>query len=83
MEEEEGVDSTVVEVVDWCHTGACATCLNTDCQIVILSDCLQTDYQEHVEDVILSLRYGYAVQDDEGNDFNQQEQSDGEQVSRK
>ena len=25
-------------------------------------------------------RYGYAVQDDEGNDFNQQEQSDGEQV---
>ena len=27
-------------------------------------------------------RYGYAVQDDEGNDFNQQEQSDGEQVKK-
>ena len=26
-------------------------------------------------------RYGYAVQDDEGNDFNQQEQSDGNTVS--
>ena len=25
-------------------------------------------------------RYGYAVQDDIGNDFNQQEQSDGDQV---
>ena len=25
-------------------------------------------------------RYGYAVQDDEGNDFNQQEQSDGNTV---
>ena len=29
----------------------------------------------------LTIRYGYAVQDDEGNDFNQQEQSDGEQVT--
>ena len=28
----------------------------------------------------MPYRYGYAVQDDEGNDFNQQEQSDGEQV---
>ena len=26
-------------------------------------------------------RYGYAVQDDKGNDFNQQEQSDGNTVS--
>ena len=26
-------------------------------------------------------RYGYAVQDDIGNDFNQQEQSDGDQVT--
>ena len=26
-------------------------------------------------------RYGYAVQDDEGNDFNQQEQSDGAQIT--
>ena len=26
-------------------------------------------------------RYGYAVQDDIGNDFNQQEQSDGAQVT--
>ena len=30
----------------------------------------------------LTIRYGYAVQDDEGNDFNQQEQSDGDQVSQ-
>ena len=28
----------------------------------------------------MPYRYGYAVQDDEGNDFNQQEQSDGDQV---
>ena len=27
-------------------------------------------------------RFGYAVQDDEGNDFNQQEQSDGNTVGR-
>ena len=38
-------------------------------------------YQDKVEDGILTIRYGYAVQDDEGNDFNQQEQSDGEQVT--
>ena len=43
--------------------------------IVGLSDC-----QEEVGAHIHSFRYGYAVQDDEGNDFNQQEQSDGEQV---
>ena len=30
---------------------------------------------------LISSRYGYAVQDDEGNDFNQQEQSDGNTVS--
>ena len=36
---------------------------------------------DEVQDGILSFRYGYAVQDDEGNDFNQQEQSDGEQVT--
>ena len=29
---------------------------------------------------LMPYRYGYAVQDDEGNDFNQQEQSDGDQV---
>ena len=28
----------------------------------------------------MPYRYGYAVQDDLGNDFNQQEQSDGDQV---
>ena len=28
----------------------------------------------------MPYRYGYAVQDDIGNDFNQQEQSDGAQV---
>ena len=30
---------------------------------------------------LMPYRYGYAVQDDTGNDFNQQEQSDGDQVS--
>ena len=30
----------------------------------------------------MPYRYGYAVQDDIGNDFNQQEQSDGAQVWR-
>ena len=29
---------------------------------------------------LMPYRYGYAVQDDEGNDFNQQESSDGSQV---
>ena len=29
----------------------------------------------------MPYRYGYAVQDDIGNDFNQQEQSDGDQVT--
>ena len=29
---------------------------------------------------LMPYRYGYAVQDDLGNDFNQQEQSDGAQV---
>ena len=29
---------------------------------------------------LMPYRYGYAVQDDIGNDFNQQEQSDGDQV---
>ena len=29
---------------------------------------------------LMPYRYGYAVQDDIGNDFNQQEQSDGAQV---
>jgi hypothetical protein len=29
----------------------------------------------------MPYRFGYAVKDQEGNDFNQQEQSDGEQVS--
>ena len=33
--------------------------------------------------IISNNRYGYAVQDDEGNDFNQQEQSDGDQVRQK
>ena len=33
--------------------------------------------------IISNDRYGYAVQDDEGNDFNQQEQSDGDQVRQK
>ena len=28
----------------------------------------------------MPYRYGYAVQDDGGNDYNQQEQSDGAQV---
>ena len=31
---------------------------------------------------LMPYRYGYAVQDDIGNDFNQQEQSDGAQVGR-
>ena len=31
---------------------------------------------------LMPYRYGYAVQDDIGNDFNQQEQSDGAQVWR-
>ena len=31
---------------------------------------------------IMPYRYGYAVQDDEGNDFNQQESSDGAQVRK-
>ena len=30
---------------------------------------------------LMPYRYGYAVQDDIGNDFNQQEQSDGAQVT--
>lgn len=30
---------------------------------------------------LMPYRYGYAVQDDIGNDFNQQEQSDGDQVT--
>merc|ERR1712203_821303 len=30
---------------------------------------------------LMPYRYGYAVQDDIGNDFNQQEQSDGNQVT--
>merc|ERR1719420_41373 len=30
---------------------------------------------------LMPYRYGYAVQDDLGNDFNQQEQSDGAQVT--
>ena len=29
----------------------------------------------------MPYRYGYAVQDDIGNDFNQQEQSDGAQIT--
>ena len=29
----------------------------------------------------MPYRYGYAIQDDEGNDFNQQEQNDGNQVT--
>merc|ERR1719266_2187120 len=29
----------------------------------------------------MPYRYGYAVQDDTGNDFNQQEQSDGDQIT--
>ena len=29
---------------------------------------------------LMPYRYGYAIQDDEGNDFNAQEQSDGDQV---
>jgi hypothetical protein len=29
---------------------------------------------------LMPYRYGYAVQDDIGNDFNQQEQSDGQVV---
>ena len=29
----------------------------------------------------MPYRFGYAVKDQEGNDFNQQEQSDGEQVA--
>ena len=28
----------------------------------------------------MPYRYGYAVKDEDGNDFNQQEQSDGQQV---
>ena len=32
---------------------------------------------------LMPYRYGYAVADDEGNDFNQQEQSDGAQVARR
>ena len=32
------------------------------------------------EVALMPYRYGYAVQDDIGNDFNQQEQSDGDQV---
>jgi hypothetical protein len=28
----------------------------------------------------MPYRFGYAVKDEDGNDFNQQEQSDGEQV---
>merc|ERR1719410_1790095 len=30
---------------------------------------------------LMPYRYGYAVQDDIGNDFNQQEQSDGAQIT--
>ncbi len=30
----------------------------------------------------MPYRFGYAVKDEDGNDFNQQEQSDGEQVHR-
>lgn len=30
---------------------------------------------------LMPYRYGYAVQDDIGNDFNQQEQSDGDQIT--
>ena len=30
---------------------------------------------------LMPYRYGYAIQDDEGNDFNQQEQNDGNQVT--
>jgi len=30
---------------------------------------------------LMPYRYGYAVQDDTGNDFNQQEQSDGDQIT--
>jgi len=32
-------------------------------------------------DPLMPYRYGYAVQDDIGNDFNQQEQSDGAQIT--
>ena len=31
---------------------------------------------------LMPYRYGYAVQDSDCNDFNQQEQSDGDQVTR-
>jgi len=37
--------------------------------------------QERQGGALMPYRYGYAVQDDEGNDFNQQEQSDGNTIT--
>ena len=76
--------STVGEVELWCLTGGIVKwpwaknrpqTWPKEAQISY-SQTRHTSIQMHE----LNYRYGYAVQDDEGNDFNQQEQSDGEQV---
>ena len=40
----------------------------------------QPSYNSASSEPLMPYRYGYAVQDSDCNDFNQQEQSDGDQV---
>ena len=40
----------------------------------------QARFTRQAPPALMPYRYGYAVQDDVGNDFNQQEQSDGQVV---
>ena len=75
VEEEEVELSTVVAVAPSCLTGDVRPGLHLTKQ--------KNPNQAKEPNIISNDRYGYAVQDDEGNDFNQQEQSDGDQVRQK
>ena len=47
----------------------------TDTQSINRFECVYIQVPQ-----LMPYRYGYAVKDEDGNDFNQQEQSDGQQV---